>query len=94
MNKHEHDQRLIQIGCIVCRRMGVYSPTTIHHIRKLSTSKKRKLAPKIPLCPAHHQYGGYGVALHAGEKAFEKNYGSVIDMLNEVEIIIKQEVKS
>jgi hypothetical protein len=54
-------------------------------VRKLATSKKRNLAPKLPLCDAHQSPDGvYGVALHAGEKEFEKNFGSVMGMLEEV----------
>jgi hypothetical protein len=67
----------------------MYSPAGIHHIRKLATSKKRKLAPCIPLCPMHHQFGGYGVALHAGEKEFERKFGSVMGMLEEVQNLLE-----
>jgi hypothetical protein len=30
----------------------------------------------IPLCPRCHQHGGYGVALHAGEKEWERRHGT------------------
>jgi len=75
---------MVDLGCIVCRRLGIHSPAGIHHIRKLATSKKRRFAPRIPLCPMHHQFGGYGVALHAGEKEVEWKFGSVMGMLEEV----------
>ena len=35
----------------------------------------------IPLCPEHHQNGGKGVAIHAGQQAFEALYGSELDLL-------------
>jgi hypothetical protein len=35
----------------------------------------------IPLCPMHHQHGGWGVALHAGQKEFEKRYGTEEELL-------------
>jgi len=35
----------------------------------------------IPLCPDHHQDGGYGVALHAGREAFEEQHGSLWALL-------------
>ena len=78
---------IIKIGCIVCRRQGVYTFPEIHHVRKLATSKKRKRAPKIGLCYMHHRTGGYGVALHAGEEKFEEKFGSVLGMLEEVNSI-------
>ena len=82
------EAEIIKIGCIVCRRQGVYTHPEIHHVRKLATSKKRKRAPKIGLCYMHHSpFGEYGVALHAGEKEFEKNFGSVLGMLEEVNSI-------
>jgi len=88
MIEYPKPSEVAAIGCIVCRRQGVYSPATIHHVRKLATSKKRKLAPIIPLCPAHHQTGGYGVALHDGEESFETNYGPVLGMVEEVKLIL------
>ena len=79
------DAQIAALGCIPCKRMGYYwAPAEIHHVRKLRTSKKRKNAPRIPMCYWHHRGGGYGVALHAGEKEFEKNYGTVDSMLDEV----------
>lgn len=86
MNKRE--QKIKALGCLVCRRQGMFTPAELHHIRKLATSKVRKKSPAIPLCSKHHLTGGYGTALHAGEKAFEANYGSIMGMLEEVEGMI------
>ena len=63
--------------------MGIFTPAEEHHVRKLRTSKVRKKSPSIWLCATHHRTGGYGVALHAGEKEFERNYGSIDTMLEE-----------
>ena len=35
----------------------------------------------IPLCPHHHRTGGYGTAIHAGRKGFERNFGTETDLL-------------
>jgi len=35
----------------------------------------------LPLCGAHHQTGGYKVALHAGQKAWEENFGTEMELL-------------
>jgi hypothetical protein len=88
-SEKEENNRIVALGCIVCRRMGIYSVPEIHHHRKLATSKKRKLAPKVPLCHAHHNGHVYGVSLHAGEKQFEQNFGSVLEMVEETKRLLK-----
>lgn len=87
------DPQIVSIGCIVCRRNGIWTPASIHHVRKIRTSKVRNKAPRLPICPIHHQWGGYGVALHAGEKKFEENFGSIDGMLDEVEQILALKFK-
>lgn len=70
-------QRLVDLGCIICLRGGWgHSQPEIHHIRKGQGVGQRASHDKtIPLCPAHHRTGGYGVAIHAGQKAFENKFG-------------------
>ncbi len=85
MSKTEkaHYSRLHQLGCIVCLRLGHgYSEPHIHHIRHgAGIGQKSVYTNAIPLCPAHHQNGGYGVALHAGQKEFEANFGTETELL-------------
>ena len=85
MNKAEkqHYDRLFQLGCIVCLRQGFgYTAPHIHHIRHgAGIGQKSNWQDAIPLCPNHHQHGGYGVALHAGQKEFERLYGSEQSLL-------------
>jgi hypothetical protein len=38
-SEKEENSRIVALGCIVCRRMGIYTPAQIHHVRKLATSK-------------------------------------------------------
>jgi hypothetical protein len=38
----------------------------------------------IPLCASHHRTGGFGVAIHAGQKTWEKKFGYQRDLLNSV----------
>jgi hypothetical protein len=70
-------QRMVDLGCIICLRGGWgHSQPEIHHIRKGQGVGQRASHDKtIPLCPAHHRTGGYGVAIHAGQKAFENKFG-------------------
>ena len=76
---------LARIGCVVClRHMRVYTVPVIHHLRGHPWSGAGQRASDehtIPLCPAHHQSGGYGVAYHAGPKEWERRYGSQGEML-------------
>jgi hypothetical protein len=87
MNKDErkHYEKLSQIGCIVCRNLGFgYSQPHIHHIRHgAGAGQKSHWSCAIPLCPMHHQNGGYGIALHAGQKTFEKKYGTESQLLQQ-----------
>lgn len=73
------------LGCVVCRNLGHgITPATIHHIRAgqgLSQRAGHHLV--IPLCKPHHQDGGKGVAFHADERAFEKQYGTEQQLLDQ-----------
>lgn len=78
-----HLARLVDHGCIVClNEFGVWSHPEIHHPRALgSMGKKAEHKDALPLCPRHHRTGGHGVALHAGQKTWESNFGSELDLL-------------
>jgi hypothetical protein len=81
----EHYEKLSELGCIVCRNIGFgYSAPHIHHIRnRVGLAQRSHWSMAIPLCPNHHQNGGYGVALHAGQKTFEKKYGTESQLLQQ-----------
>jgi hypothetical protein len=80
-----NEAQILALGCWVCRRQGIYSPALKHHVRRLATSKKRKLSPIIPLCWQHHDGGVYGLAIHSGRQAWEANFGSEVEMVKEVQ---------
>lgn len=82
-DERKHYERLSALGCIVCRNLHYgYSAPHIHHIRhNVGLAQKSHWANSIPLCPLHHQNGGYGVALHAGQKTFEEKYGTEQELL-------------
>ncbi|WP_340163002.1 Ref family recombination enhancement nuclease [Citrobacter cronae] len=88
----QHFQNLVDIGCIVCKvHLGVYSVPEIHHIRTGQGIAQRADHKKtLPLCPPHHRTGGYGVAIHAGQKTWEENYGSETELLEQVTIEVKE----
>lgn len=80
--EREHMTRVAALCCIVCRNAGLGdSPAELHHIGNGTIGKKASNHEVIPLCPNHHRLGGHGVAVHAGRKAFEANYGTERELL-------------
>lgn len=85
-----HLQQVAELGCIVCRRQfEVFSPAEVHHLRAGSGAGQRASHFRtIPLCHPHHRTGGYGVAIHAGQKMWEEIYGTEEGLLAQVEILL------
>ncbi|MBD7747769.1 hypothetical protein HJX11_09780 [Klebsiella pneumoniae] len=88
----QYFQDLVEIGCIVCKvHFGVYSAPEIHHIRTgQGAGQRANHKETLPLCPPHHRTGGHGVAIHAGQKTWEKNYGTETELLEQVTIEVKE----
>ena len=86
----QHYKKLHELGCIVCLNEGYgYSEPHIHHIRHgAGLAQKSHWSKAIPLCPQHHQLGGYGVALHAGQREWESRYGSEEALLEQVKELL------
>ena len=70
MAKNKHYNKVADLGCILCKKIGYDgTPCEIHHIRR---GGRRDSAPVIGLCLSHHR-GNIGV--HGmGRKAFERHY--------------------
>lgn len=72
-----HLSKVAALGCIICQ-----SPAEIHHIRHgVGMGQRSSYKKAIPLCHSHHRTGGFGVALHAGQKTFEANFGTELELL-------------
>lgn len=72
-----HLARVQALGCLICQR-----PAQIHHIRaNQGMGQRASNYEVIPLCPAHHQDGGHGVAIHAGLKTWESIHGTERELL-------------
>ena len=87
-DEKRHLDKVQGLGCMAgaCTNMRCGAPAEIHHIRTGKGMAQRATHFEvIPLCPDHHRNGGYGVALHAGQQAWESIYGSELDLLNEVQ---------
>ncbi|MCF8585042.1 Ref family protein [Enterobacter asburiae] len=83
-----HLSRVAALGCIVCRNHNLgETPAEIHHIRTgQGTSQRADHRKSIPLCHMHHRSGGYGVAIHAGRKQWERNFGTELQLLEQVQL--------
>jgi len=81
----KHMQKVAELGCAVCRRLGYAgTPAELHHPRRgTGMGQRASHFDVIPLCPEHHR-GNTGI--HGlGTKGFEKHYGfSEEDLLNYV----------
>jgi hypothetical protein len=75
MAKQSRFSRLAEMGCILCRVLGMPgTPAEIHHLRSGAGMGQR--APDhwtIPLCVFHHRGNG---GIHGmGTRGFESRYG-------------------
>lgn len=86
--EREYLNRVVSLGCIVCRNLGHgETPAHVHHIRTgKGMAQRASNYETIPLCPAHHQHGGHGVAIHAGQKTWETNFGTELELLEQVKL--------
>lgn len=83
-SERDHMSRVADLGCLIC-----HGPAEVHHIRATAGMGQRAAYNEtIPLCPAHHRTGGYGVAIHAGKEEWEKCHGTEIDLLSETRRIL------
>ena len=76
----DYQDRVRALGCLICER-----PASLHHVRAgVGKSQKASEREVLPLCPDHHQNGGWGVAFHAGKKTWQEIYGSEESLLKDV----------
>lgn len=89
---------LVELGCIVDvddeyggKRLCGSIPC-LHHPRgvafETSTGKKSHWKELIPLCPIHHQHGGYGVAFHAGKEVWQKRFGTQEELIKKRNLLL------
>ena len=63
--------KVAALGCLVCN-----APAEIHHIRMgQGMSQRASNFLVVPLCDFHHRLGGFGEAIHAGQRQFEIQQG-------------------
>ena len=84
LKEQKHMEKVASIGCIACRKLGIYdSPAEIHHIRnKTGMGKRSNHYLTIPLCAHHHRNSNE--SYHHSPKKFENRFGSQLKLLQEV----------
>jgi PHP family Zn ribbon phosphoesterase len=80
-----HMSKVAALCCVVCRNLGYgESPAELHHVRNGKGLKRASHMEVIPLCHTHHRTGGHGIAYHAGRVVWEENFGTEIELLEQV----------
>ncbi len=79
----KHMQKVVELGCLVCRKLGYYdAPAEIHHIKNnTGMGRKENNFCVIPLCANHHRNTNF--SYHYSPKQFTKDWGSQEDLLKE-----------
>lgn len=80
-----HVDAAMSLGCMVDDE-NCGGRLTYHHVRRNGAKRDHKKG--FPLCDNHHQRGGYGIAIEAGKKTWEKRYGSQEEHLSRVDELL------
>ena len=87
-HKKIHYEKLVSIGCIICKKMGFpNSPAEIHHINEGRIGKRANFRMCIPLCPKHHRNGEE--SYHYSPKKFTKKWGTQKELLDFTLTLVK-----
>lgn len=85
----KHYAAVAGLGCLACRKNGYETPAELHHPFG-RVGKKAFMV--IPLCANHHRGGNRGaicISVHPWKRLFEEKHGSEIELLAEVERLLK-----
>jgi hypothetical protein len=83
--------QMAALGCIACLQDGIKNThVSIHHIDGRTKPSAHKKV--LPLCAAHHQQDDADpmqrVAVHPNKARFEAQYGTQIELLHQVMLLI------
>ena len=79
-----HMDLVASMGCCVCVNLEWgETPAEIHHIGNGTMGKRSNNYSVIPLCHVHLSTGGYGVAIQSGREAWEANFGTEQELLEQ-----------
>ena len=91
-SESKHMDKVSQLGCIVCRNMGLgITPAEIHHIE--GKTKANSHFKVLPLCFEHHRIGNRfrPISRHPYKKRFEEAYGTEEELLEQVNEMLSAE---
>ena len=87
--EREYMGLVARLDC-AARGCGV-SPVEVHHPRHgAGMGQRASHFDVIPLCPAHHRTGGFGVAIHAGQKTWEAKFGIEAELTKKTQHLVKE----
>ena len=94
MEEAHHMADVVELGCIVCRNKGLFSPAEIHHIE--GKTKPNAHLKVLPLCFIHHRVGNdiEPIRRHPYKKRFEEAYGTEEELLKQVYEILESKKDS
>lgn len=91
-NEKQHMDKVVQLGCIICRNKGfLNTPAEIHHIEGKTKDDAHLLV--LPLCFQHHRQGGMEepfISRHPYKSRFIKAYGTEQELLDQVNKLVKE----
>ena len=95
-SERAHMDLAAALGCIVCHNEGHgWSPAELHHPRAgMGMGQRASHMDVLPLCPNHHRNGNHGVAIHQGQKTWEKNFGTELELLEQVREMLDESMDS
>ena len=92
-NEKQHMDKVVQLGCIVCRNKGfLNTPAEIHHIE--GKTKADSHFKVLPLCFGHHREGGRFrpfISRHPYKRRFEEAYGKEEELLEQVNKLLDED---
>lgn len=93
--EREHMNTVAMLGCVACRNMGYgASPAELHHVRTgIGMGQRSAHTQVLPLCPLHHR-APYPTGFHTDSKAWQKEHGTEVELLAQIESEIKELIAS
>ena len=79
-------------GRLSCAARGCMNyPVELHHPRRgAGMGRRASHFDVIPLCPGHHRTGGFGVAIHGGQKTWEAKFGTEAELTKKTQHLVEQ----
>ena len=91
--KRYHDKLATVVGCIACRKEGLWNDhVSIHHVD--GRTRPGAHMRVLPLCGPHHQPIAQGVpSVHGNKAEFERKYGTQAELMQECNRILDRSGK-